>query len=66
VTATSLSSVTPMKKRRYARMIALMREAASCSTRNSLAPTTSVIADDDAPNEVQDDSSGGGDEAGMP
>jgi hypothetical protein len=39
-------------------------EAASSSAENSPAPT--AAADDDAPYGVQDDSSGGGDEAGTP
>jgi hypothetical protein len=39
-------------------------EAASSSAENSPAPTAAT--DDDAPYGVQDDSSGGGDEAGTP
>jgi hypothetical protein len=35
-------------------------EAAPSSIGNSLAPSTSATADDDAPDKVQDDSSGGG------
>jgi hypothetical protein len=41
-------------------------DAVLSSTVNPLAPTAPAAADDDTPDEVQGDSSGSGDEAGMP